>query len=373
MNILIYESSSFGGCYRYALEIQKAYQRRPDVERCDLLLPKNATNLPTNTRNILVNDKPRRFKKVSFIARQFINPFVLFLVLLRQRPSLVILNDFEQTTAPLWAPFYRLFLKKHTFAVILHDPDRDAYPPSRKISAFCMKQLMSAMQLALYHQHLPAKSYYQNNLPTQYLSIPHGIYPSEWADPKLLYSLNQYKNADFLLTIPGNIRREKNYEAAIRLISQHVNYRLLVAGNTANSDVNTEEYKRLAQQLGVSERIYWIEKYLSEAELAACIEASDVVLLNYTKTFTSQSGILNNVAPFRKALVVSNTESSLAYLVKDFNLGCLCDPENQESFDLAVRNALGTKQMNTIHWDEYIAYASWDNHAEKVINMAKEI
>lgn len=71
--------------------------------------------------------------------------------------------------------------------------------------------------------------------------------------------------------IPGDIREEKNYEYAIRSLSSNTELRLLIAGNPANQSISIHNYKALARDLNVVDRIMWVEQFLADSELAACI------------------------------------------------------------------------------------------------------
>jgi glycosyltransferase involved in cell wall biosynthesis len=133
--------------------------------------------------------------------------------------------------------------------------------------------------------------------------------------------------------------------------------------------VNVGAYKELASRLKVSDRIIWIERFLSGEELSAVIEAADVILLNYGASFTSQSGILNSVAPFRKELIVSDGPSSLASIIKRFGVGQLVQPGSVDSLVEGLKileNEAGEMQSR---WDDYLAYASWENHVKKACRV----
>jgi glycosyltransferase involved in cell wall biosynthesis len=376
--IIIYESSSFGGCYEYAKKIFPAIKAYQEVSSCSLLLPKNSPFHIEGSRSILIKDQisseSKLLRKLHFLYRNFINPFILFFILLRKKErSFVILNDFEQISAPIWVPFFKLFLGRHRFAVILHDPDRDAYPPSRSFSSFCMKRLMSLMDFAFYHGFLPDKPYYKSNPRTIYKNIPHGIYELPEPEPDLLKKiLSLKKPGDYVLSILGNIRDEKNYRTAIQALPSLAGARLLIAGSPSHSGVDIEEYKILAQKLKVEDRVIWIEKFLSESEMAAAIQATDIVLLNYSTSFTSQSGILNLIAPFRKKMIVSKGSSSLSITAEKFYLGYLVEADNLQALITGIIKLRSDLENNDSQWDKYLEYASWNNMAAETLKAFEE-
>ena len=380
MRIILYNSSSFGGCFDYGKELLMAYQARPEIESCEWWIPANA-ELPDTPgiRKLFLNDRPaissRLFRQLHFLYRVFLNPFLLYFRLAAAPPSFVILNDFEQLTAPFWTPFFRWSLAaKHRFILVLHDPDRDAYPPSLRWTQISMKALTGLADLAFYHDYLPDKPYYPIKGKCRFFDIPHGIFQMPAPDAAFLQTIREKNKAgNKIMSIPGNIRHEKNYEAAIEALSLLPDYALLIAGAASNARVSVDSYRQLAEKLGVSDRMIWMEHYLSSAELSAVMEISDVIVLNYSDSFTSQSGILNVAAPFKKPLVVSDGKSSLASVVRKFGIGILVSGSGAEALALAIRTAAETASEKKLAWDAYMEFASWKRHASTAIKIFKDI
>ncbi|MFZ5940788.1 MAG: glycosyltransferase [Bacteroidota bacterium] len=330
MNIIIYESSSFGGCYEYALQLFRAYSESRHTDSVALLLPVNASTGGQGIQKILMDDS--KAGKLYFLRRQWRNPLILLRYLKKAEPSFVLLNDFEQITAPFWSPLYRLFLRKHVFGVFLHDADRDAYPPSRAFSAFCMKKMMRTVSLALFHAPLPERSYYRERPDLTYLPVQHGLYPLPDPDPAFLKELRQEtKNFSRVFSIPGNIRAEKNYLLVFRALSKLPGPGLVIAGKPSSGSVSVEALMEAAREAGVFDRIVWKLKYLSDAELSAVLNVSDLVVLYYSASFHSQSGILHQVIPSGKPVLVSDLPSAMTSTVKMFNLGYTCKPDDPEA------------------------------------------
>ncbi|MGB3617747.1 MAG: glycosyltransferase [Catalinimonas sp.] len=374
MRVVIYESSSFGGCYAYSRALLDAYRRHPDVSEALLLLPTGSPG-GEGVLPILINDRPAVESTVAqrshFIYRQLVNPLLLWRFLRRLPPAFVLLNDFEQLSAPAWAPLFRRTLCRHRFGVFLHDPDRDAYPPSPGVSARSMRTMMATMDLALTHEHRPEKSYYQPNGRTKYREVPHGLYPLPPPDQELAGWLQEARpHGTRYVTIPGNIRDEKNYERALRALAQVPEATLLVAGAPSHSGVTTDRYRALATELGVGERTVWIERFLTDAELAAVVEVSEVIMMNYARSFTSQSGILNVIAPLKKKLIVSDADSALARTVHRFELGPLIDPDRTDALVMALCRTLD--DTTPAGWNAYLNYASWDRQVQIVLAALRD-
>jgi glycosyltransferase involved in cell wall biosynthesis len=377
LKIILYESSSIGGSYDYSRELFLQYGRHHEVTSAEWVIPSSAdVTASANVLKILCNDRKKFGLRIAnrghFLWRHFLNPLTLFFFLLKkQHPHVVILNDFEQMSAFLWVPLFSAALRRHRFVVVLHDPDRDAYPPSRKISAASMRILMSLMDLALYHEHLPDRSYYRPNGKTSYVQVPHGYYSRKKPDDELLRKLTSEKGSSQYVTIPGNIRHEKNYELAIQALASLPHIRLVIAGSPSSGSVDIAQLERLAEKLKVSDRVIWVKKYLSENEMAAVIESADLILLNYKPSFTSQSGTLNLVAPYRKKLLASRTQSSLTQVMERFNLGFFVTPDDLP--DLIAKLPWALASPDPGNWKRYEEYASWENHVNIVIQNLKQI
>lgn len=376
MRVLIYESSSRGGNYKYAISLFNAYQKHAGIVNVELIIPSNSIFKKENgIRSILLSDHVYKNKwqnKFSFFLRNLLNPFILFFYMAGKPKTLVLFNDFEQLSAPLWTPFFRIFLSKHRYSIFLHDPDRDQYLSNPRYASFSMRVLMKMMNLALYHDQLPEKHYYKNSL-TKYLSVPHGVYTLPSSDKSLLQQILKFKGSGFLFSILGNIRKEKNYKLAIRALKELSQAKLIVAGSPANTSIDLQHFKREAEELGVKEKIFWHIKYLDEAELAAVITASDCILMNYAATFASQSGIINMIAPFKKRIIVSETQSSLTKTVKQFNLGTIIKADNEQALISGMEQTMINCDIDGSGWKEFIQYASWEIQVNLVVEAYEEL
>src|SRR5688500_10945304 len=209
MRIIIYNINSFGGNYKYAHELNVAYNKNSRVKSCLLVLPGNSIESDgKHIKKMLLPDISksgnRLIRKLYFVYRSIVNPFIFFFFLKKQPQSVVIFNDFDQLTSFLWAPFFRFLKRKHVFATVLHDPDRDGYLPSKWLSEITMKAVTGIMHIAFYHEYLPDKKYYQPSL--KKVKVPHGIYPPHTADENFYNYVLKQKGAAQLIGILGNIR-----------------------------------------------------------------------------------------------------------------------------------------------------------------------
>ncbi len=374
MKIIIYNINSFGGNYEYAKYLYEAYQNNPSIEAALLLMPENAVYNKPGVLRMLCTDLPatqnKVFKKIHYLYRSLVNPFKLLFFLKKQPASVIIFNDFDQRTAWFWAPFFKPLKKKHKFAVILHDPDRDKFFSIQSLSETSMSSIMAFMDVAFFHGFLPDKPYYKYLF--KRVDIPHGIYDDTYIDDAVYQQVKHEASGNKIIGILGNIRDEKNYRVVIDSLTHLDNVKLLIAGKAANSGVSTDIYKQYAAEKGVSDKVIWKEGYLSQGAFNACITACDIVLLYYKPSFTSQSGVLNTIAPFKKKLIISNAESSLKKSVEQYSLGRVL-PHNQPILlAKAVEELLSLSDNHfSAKWDNYITNSSWQKHVSIAVEAFK--
>lgn len=376
MKIIIYNPSSLGGNYDYSTRLYKAYKAYSDFEGVMLVLPKSAP-LVDDSVNFLMRDTFRSSYRVTsrlhFLIKSIINPLLFYFFLRKNSkktdaPSWILFNDYEQATVFLWWPFFFALKRRFKFAVMLHDPDRDAYFSSKFLSNVTMRAVMSLMDVAFYHEYLPKRDYYDPKK-VQFVSVPHGVYGSEVgsdADKVLQGALTDFKKQSRLLGALGNIRAEKNYPMVISAVQQLPNVRLVIAGSAANSSINVESLTNEVKQRNLQDRVLIINKYLTQEELNAVANACDGFVLYYSATFKSQSGVLNMVAQQRKPLLVSNIDSALSQLTEKFNLGLLIEPDSLSALEQAIIR-FGDMTNYDGDWDGYMQYASWQRHVSIAI------
>ncbi|MDP5081562.1 MAG: glycosyltransferase [Winogradskyella sp.] len=261
---------------------------------------------------------------------------------------------------------------KHRFAVILHDPDRDSYFPLKWLSSLSMQFIMSLMDYGIYHEILPKKVYYNNRV--HYFSVPHGLYNgSNFEDEELSAYLKNLKKDFTVCSILGNIRKEKNYEMTILALQTCKNLHLVIAGKGASSNYTMSHLKKLAQLYNVNEKITWIDKYLTEAEMNSVLNHTDVLLLNYASSFKSQSGILNVAAPFAPLLLVSSTDSALYKICKRFNVAQFITPDSPNALMEKFLEWDKNKVAFITDWSEYKAFASWKHNIDITLKNFRKL
>jgi len=95
----------------------------------------------------------------------------------------------------------------------------------------------------------------------------------------------------------GYVRDGKKLDLAIRALKDVPEAVLVVAGSVASTkDKAFKYYKELANEVGVTDRCRFFEGFISDGEMGKYFSAADFMLLSYSASFHSQSGVLNVAA-----------------------------------------------------------------------------
>jgi glycosyltransferase involved in cell wall biosynthesis len=92
--------------------------------------------------------------------------------------------------------------------------------------------------------------------------------------------------------------------------------------------------------------------------------AADVVLLTYSASFRSASGVMHVATHYRKSVLASAGSSALLDTVRAFGLGVVVPPD--DSVALAQGMAELLSQHRSPDWQAYEQANSWDRNAQLV-------
>lgn len=206
--------------------------------------------------------------------------------------------------------------------------------------------------------------------------VPHGDYmiyrETSLTREEARRKLNLPVDGPLLLCF-GAIRKYKGVDAAIKILAELVmvapGARLLVAG-AVGSDVNMDDYDRLAAELGVKESLTIIPEYISNDQVMEIYRAADIALLPYQMVYHSGPLLLawkngtpvaaSNVGGLRE--MVDDGKNGLLFPVDDIGAAAaachkiITEPELAAS--MAACGAEVEKQRR-----------SWSESAEKTYNI----
>ncbi len=279
----------------------------------------------------------------------------------------VLFNTYSEYLAPLWAWRLRSWRRRGVrFAAIVHDPVRNYVVGPRWWHRLSIAQGYSFLDVAFVHAPIMLDTY--THLPTlRTRVIPHGPYqyPSAQATAQQLRaSLDIPEDATLLLSF-GHIRDNKNLQLVLKVMVQMPHIWLLVAGPEATAGQQpSSHYKKLASELGVANRCSWQIGYQSAHQVANYFTAADVLLLTYSSSYRSESGVLHLGARYRKPVIASAGESGLLDAVNKFGIGAVVKADNPVALEQGLRHLL--KYPPNPDWKAYESSNSWQRNAQLV-------
>jgi len=279
-------------------------------------------------------------------------------------PCDAVLTHFSEYLAPLWAPrLRRLHDRGVVFASVLHDPVRDYRVGPKFWHERSVREAFSFLDLALIHTLEPI------SIPggAAVKWIPCGVFDfREPATPRATVRRALGVPDHVTLAISyGYLRDNKNLDLAIEAVARTADVHLLVAGrDQGGRNRPLSYYQTLAKQLGCEARVHWLNRFVSEEESADVLAASDVMLLTYSRSFVSWSGVLSLAARYRLPAIVSAGTTTLGMLVERFGTGVSVQPDSIEAIQHGL--AVWAEHRGNPDWSGYQAEMSWDRNAELV-------
>ncbi|HEY0245976.1 MAG TPA: glycosyltransferase family 4 protein [Mucilaginibacter sp.] len=212
--------------------------------------------------------------------------------------------------------------------------------------------------------------------------IEHGVPDVEAPEVNPVKSLTSFKNKKVLLTF-GLISRNKGLETVVRalpkIVEQHPDVMYVILGNTHPGVIKNsgEEYrdhlKTLAAQLGVSQNLSFINKFVSEEELIQYLTAAEIYVTPYLNEAQITSGTLSYAVGAGCAVVSTPYWHATELLAH--NRGRLFDFKNHEELAKNIiellddTDALSELKENAY---EYGLHLRWPVIGSEYIKVAQE-
>jgi len=381
MKLLYFAPASFGGLADYAQEHAEALGKL-GVEvtlMCSPDFPRKPeasyTVLPT-----LREIRPRRplgnrlLKMAYSCSVIFSNQFRLAKAISSGGFRHVFLVSYGEYLAPLWyRRFSRLSNAGVTFGAVIQEPVRNFVVGPywwHRLSVACA---YSFLREAFVHDAIVLDTV--RPMPRLRTTVvPYGQHqfplPTEPAK-KVRERLGIPSDGCMLLAF-GHIRDDKNLDLAIQSLVNFKNVYLVIAGKRQAASQKPESfYQNLAAKLGVADRCRWQLEYVTEIEAANLFASCDLVLLTYSRSFRSASGVLGLAANYRKPCIASSGSGSLCTTVQKYELGVWVEPDSAEAIRDGLKKWL--QCPSSPRWDAYFEDNSWKRNAEIVKDRMFEV
>ena len=314
--------------------------------------------------------KNKFFNKIFIAFKILYDHYFLFRYIGRSKINYVIFGSFSEILAPIWVPFFKLKIRNNVkFAVVPLDPIRDRIIGPNKWLHYKLVDLAYSIFSEIYLHSKVNLPINKTSLKQRINIIEHGPliypeYPNGRAETRKQLGL---KDEDKILLSFGFIRDSKNINLIIEALTYFDNLHLLIVGSEApKGQIQSSEYKILAQKLGLQNRVHWFVEFVEDFKVRKFFDASDYVICAYWKNFVSESGLPNITAPLKKPILVSCGDSALGDKVEKYSLGYRVGPDSTEEIVKGINYLLKDNLIGK--WDKYLEDCTFKKNAEVVIN-----
>lgn len=280
----------------------------------------------------------------------------------------VLLGAYTEYFSPIWAHrFDALARRGVVFGAVVHDPVRDAVLGPDWWHRWSVRRAYSFLEFVLVHESVGAEAL-GSQPGIRIHKIPHGPYQLgvSSTDRNATRAALSIPQEAFTLLAFGHIRDNKNLDLAIRALAAIPEAHLIVAGRELSGrEKHAGHYMALAESVGVDARCHWLVRHIPDDEAASLFEASDAVLLNYSASFKSASGVLAAAVGFKRPCVASSGAGPLRHLVEEYKLGPWVEPDALEALAEGVRAVADWGSRP--EWERFEQENSWERNAATVI------
>jgi glycosyltransferase involved in cell wall biosynthesis len=181
----------------------------------------------------------------------------------------------------------------------------------------------------------------------------------------------------------GFLRPDRGIEYAIEamkaVIKKHPNVKLIIAGEAHpflfyEGEAYVNRLKNVTKELGLSENVIFINRYISEQELPLYFSSADLFVLPYTEEgIIGASGVMSKILYFGKPLIFTKV-----YRFSDlWNLDGMpvAERKNSNSLANAILRLLESPSLSEKIGKELRELAieeSWDNVAKETLSLYRE-
>ena len=170
----------------------------------------------------------------------------------------------------------------------------------------------------------------------------------------------------------GTIRNHKNIDLAIRALTDNPDVHLVIIGSvSSHKDKPLKYYQMLADDLGLSKRVYISDEFVGDDKRLSYFQAADYILLTYAGSFHSQTATLTTAVNARRRVLASSGTSPMEDLVHHFGLGVYVEPDSSDAVADGMVTLLHGK-LPEPDWEGYEAHATWETNVTRLLEATSD-
>jgi glycosyltransferase involved in cell wall biosynthesis len=313
-------------------------------------------------------------RKVAKATQTFFNQIRFGWEVLRNKPTIVLSGSHVTAQSALWIWPHLLasIFRKTIYTTNLHFSTRE-----HNIGPKWWQKLNAALsfrpfRIGIAHKRFPHPSPIPARLQT--VEVPLG--PERFANvrenPKHIRKRWKVGRGKKVFLSFGPIRNHKNIDLAIRALVENPEAHLVIIGTVpTHKDRPVKYYQMLADDLGVSKRVFISEEFVPDEKRLSYFQAADFIMLTYSSAYHSQSATLPTAVAARRMVLGSSGSSPMRDLVRQFGVGVYVDPDSSE----AVANAMATlihAKFPQPDWVGFEEFVTWETNVTRILQAVSD-
>lgn len=369
MKLVIYSELSRGGIADYAHDQAAALQARGfDVDFIcapDFLEGRQ----PTYRALPILRDLRSKGAPANPIARKLdlaggiLNNWRVLLDHVQKTGARHVLTHFSEYLAPIWAPWAKAEARRGVkFYSVLHDPVRDYVLGPKWWHDWSVRAACEVLTGGFVHAGslapLPGGAWVKQ--------IPYGLHPYPAPSrprAKVREELDLPADARVLIAF-GYIRDNKNLDLVIDAMAGTDLYLVVAGTEQAGGNRPMSFYQERAQAAGVAGRCRWVNRFLSNEEVADLIGACDLSVLTYSRSFVSASAAMSVTVSSHTPAIFSSGSEAMRQQVEEYGIGVWVEPDSTEAIREGLERWRSAQPKPA--WDRYQADNSWTRNAQLI-------
>ena len=314
-------------------------------------------------------------RKMGKALQTMRNQLIFALEVFKNKPALVLAASHVDSQSPLWVwPHILLvFLRKTVYGMNLHFSNRDHHLGPKWWQKLGSQLAYKPFRIAVAHKRLDNPSPIPNFIRT--VEVPIG--PEKTIqireNPKKIRQKWKVARGKKIFLAFGHIRNHKNLDLVIRALLENPQAALVILGRVSNHrDRPLKYYQMLAEDLGLSKRVYINDDFVPDEKRQSYFEAADFIVSTYSSGFHSQSATLSTAVKARRHVLASSGASPMRDLVEHFGLGVFVEPDSSE----AVADGMATLLHGVLpdsNWEGFEDHATWGTNVTRFLEAAADI
>ena len=370
-----------GGIGRYLNEIIRVQVDQGEFEIGLACSPdfEYLQNLPCSTFPTLMTlgSKNPLVRRARFLLAQWISPWRLYRLADQFKPKIIHFSNINYLAYASWRrKLQRLGVK---MVATVHDVRRAKALIYRPYEERMLKQFYRDCAALFVHSQEQVDDLidFAQVEEKRVHIVPHGPYeyPATTAKKETLlarYGISQQRPVGLFF---GYIRDDKNLENLLRGLALCSERPYLViagsGGGKGNKSVNW--YRSLAAQLGIEADVKFMDRYIADEEVGDLYEVADFSALTYRESFSSQSGVLNVSAHYRKPVLVTPSPT-LAATVRQSGIGLVTTSSEAKSIADGIQSLLPRLDQNwEAIFDQYLFDYGWRENVERTAKVYRKV